>query len=78
MDTKITTNWVIEAKKDLQRAGIKQDEILDRVIFRNNIDKWEVIPERNKPKQYRPTWSEERKQQYSQMMKHRWPGRKNK
>lgn len=41
---KSTTNRVIEnIRKDLKKANIKQEELLDKDTLRNEIHKWKVV-----------------------------------
>lgn len=74
---KSTTNWIIQTQKDLQKADIKREEIADRDTFRDKVNRWEVIQEQKEYKPYRPKWSEERKQKFSEVMKKHWEGKRN-
>ena len=66
---KNSTPWLDELRKDLKNANISSTDILERDTFRHKVNKWEVTSEQPKQKQYRPKWSEERKQAFSERMK---------
>jgi endonuclease/exonuclease/phosphatase family metal-dependent hydrolase len=74
---KNSTPWMIEIQKDLKNANISLTDILERDTFRHKVDKWEVTSEQPKQKQYRPKWSEERKQAFSERMKAFWNNKRN-
>jgi len=75
---KQSTPWIIEIQKDLKKSDIKETDITDRNTFRNQVDKWEITPDPEKQKQYRPKWSEERKQAFAKRMREYWANKKNK
>lgn len=60
-----TNSWGIETRKYLHKANLIQDEILDKT----HSGTWEAGPEQDKPKHYRPKWSEKKK--HNKMIKQR-------
>lgn len=57
-----STNRAIDKRKCLQKANIKQDEILDKDTPRNKIRKWEVSSSRTRKTKITENPPEQRKQ----------------
>ena len=73
-----TIKWMGEIKKDLKLAGITQEDIQDRKIFRSKIHSWKVDQDDAPKKKTGRPWTEERKEAHSKRMKEIWAQRKAK
>ncbi len=71
-----TFPWILQVKGDLNNAQIKPEEIVNRIVYKQKIVKWEVAPENEVPKRTGTKWTEERKKIFSEQMKAAWARRK--
>lgn len=74
-EKKSTTSWIQEVKKDLERNNIKEEETMEREIFRKKVLYMEGFQGRRE-KKTGSKWSEGRKKKHSEMMKEYWLKRK--
>ena len=68
--------WIGEVKNDLKLAGITQEDILNRDMFRIKVHKWQVDQEDKPKKKTGTTLADERKKAHSQRMRELWIHRK--
>lgn len=69
--------WLTQVKNDLKSANIQEKDITDRDIYRKKINMWKPKPEEEKKKRNMPTWTDERKKEFSSKMKEWWKNKKN-
>lgn len=72
---KSTTPWIGQVKLDLQKAKIEPKDVREGTIFRNKVEKWIVLSEKEAPKKPGTKWTEERKRRHGERMKEVWKKR---
>ena len=72
---KLTTTWIQEVKKDLERNNISEKDAIEREMFRKKVLGMEGFQGR-KEKKKGSKWSEERKKVHSAKMKEFWRKKK--
>lgn len=75
---KSTTPWISQVKLDLQKAKIDLKDVKDRKTFRNKVEKWIVLSEKEALKRPGTKWTEERKRKHGERMKEVWKKRSQK
>ncbi|KAI5692447.1 hypothetical protein M8J77_000906 [Diaphorina citri] len=72
---KTQVTWFAEVKKDLEEIGISEEDVINRNVFRQKMEKFSVFQDKPKKKSG-ATWTEERKLQHAERMKKYWKERK--
>ncbi|XP_068084860.1 uncharacterized protein [Anabrus simplex] len=68
--------WVLEVKKDLEKAHIDSTDTADRNLYRKKINGWKVQPENEVKKKTGAKWTEEGKGIHGERMRAVWQLRK--
>lgn len=71
-----TTPWVKQEIRYLGKAQVDTTEITDRKMFRENIYRWKVAPDKDRGEDQKPMMSKERRESLSIMMNNWWKNKR--